>query len=59
MVEPEQFTLDKLRDIAGKLAQQGQDIDCILYTEFLDEIVKLLQMFGTVVGFASAGKFFR
>ena len=59
MVDQEQFTLDKLRETAAKLAQQGQEIDCILYTELLDEIVKLLQMFGTAVSFAFAGKFLK
>ena len=38
------------------MAKQGNEIDALDFAELLDEIVRLLSMCGTALGFAFAGK---
>ena len=41
------FNLENFEKKSAELAQQGDKIDVILFCEFLEELIKLLRLFGS------------
>ncbi len=54
----DRFELLRLKQHLASLVSQGDNIDATLFAELLEEIIKLLTLFGTAMGIAFAGKLF-
>lgn len=50
------FSLKRLIQQLNVLVSQGDNIEPILFADLLEEIIKLLTLFGTAMGIAFAGK---
>ena len=50
------FSLEKLVQGASSVAKQGENIDATQFSLLLDEVVRLMGLFGSALGFAFNGK---